>query len=116
MEQEPFFPPADEVFQHRGNFGVQIHFSPPIVRFQVIVKLIPPRLLADPTGPCIPGRRSGPNSCLGPGNSYNGNSYDGNDFPNIPGPQTLALRLQVLDICDGGKVIYTQKWPLYEEF
>ena len=47
---------ADEVLQHRRKrWGAKVHFSPPIVRFQKIVKLGPPRLLADLDGAAVRG-------------------------------------------------------------
>lgn len=68
------------------------------------------------SGPCMLGVRSGPNSCLGPGNSYAGNSFNGSDLVSLHHPETLAFRLLVLDICDGGKAIYTSRTPLYVKF
>jgi RHS repeat-associated protein len=60
---------------------------------------------------CRYGRRTGLFGCLpvGPGNNYNGNNYDGADWPNIHHHVLLGFRLIVVDICQGGKTIYTSK-------
>lgn len=60
---------------------------------------------------CRYGRRNGPFNCFGnvPGNSYAGNNYDGRDFPSLFHHALLGFRLIVVDICNGGKTIYTSK-------
>jgi uncharacterized protein RhaS with RHS repeats len=58
------------------------------------------------------GRRSGPYSDLHPGfDYYSGNTYSGNDTPKGPSDPGfyMRFRLIVVDVCNGGKIIYTSK-------
>ena len=60
------------------------------------------------------GRRSGSYSDLGPGDNYSGNQYNGSDQPGGPNPPpipgfNMRFRLIVVDVCHGGKTIYTGK-------
>jgi RHS repeat-associated protein len=56
------------------------------------------------------GRRKGPYSDLHPGlDWYQGNVYDGMDQPNIHHHVLMGFRLIAVDVCQGGKVIYTSK-------
>jgi RHS repeat-associated protein len=57
------------------------------------------------------GRRTGIYSDPEPFDNYHGNGYTGSDDPggDYPSGQTLKFRLIVVDVCNGGKTIYTSK-------
>ena len=61
------------------------------------------------------GRRTGPYVDRKPDgswpdyNSYHGNEYDGKDQPSIHHKDIFHFRLIVVDVCNGGKTIYTGK-------
>ena len=57
---------------------------------------------------CRYGRRNGPFACGGLG-GYSGNNYDGEDLPNIHHHVLLGFRLIVVDVCNGGKTVYTSR-------